>query len=407
MRSSKEVARIGLVLPQSKQGGHFQLALSIIDSLLKYSSKFAYTVLFFEKDMLDWLTNLPEDVDLIQVKERTAFQRMNAFVNILFQSSILPMTGTEQSSKLREANLDLLVIPFHGLFGFMEEIPYIITLTSIMKKEFKHFPKFKRIPLRSRIQAGIVHRNAAKFAVISVADSPQGEDDLTTLFDVAPSSIRIIPHMPSGYIYDNKDMDAATTERIVKKYNIPERYIFYPSQLLYVKNHVRLIKALHLIKQNHGIKIPLVLAGHHEENYEEILTLVKRSGMSDQVMCLGFVSDKEIVALYKKSLALVYASLCGPTNLPPLEAMILGTPVLCPNLFLMPEQVGDAGLLFDPFSVEDIADKIYTIWTDERLREKLRKKGYERIKDMTQENYARQWEQVIADALDRIKAGTA
>ncbi len=125
--------------------------------------------------------------------------------------------------------------------------------------------------------------------------------------------------------------------------------------------------------------------------------------MQDQVFHLGYVSDKEIVALYKRATALIYPSLAGPTNLPPIEAMILGTPVLCSNLFAMPEQVGAAGLLFDPFSIGDMAEKILRLWTDNSLRQQLVQRGYEQVKDLTQENYARQWETVIETALQRMR----
>jgi glycosyltransferase involved in cell wall biosynthesis len=94
------------------------------------------------------------------------------------------------------------------------------------------------------------------------------------------------------------------------------------------------------------------------------------------------------VALYKKAVALVSPSLFGPTNIPPLEAMILDTPVVCSNLFFMPQQVGDAGLLFDSFNVEDIAKKIYRIWVDKDSRQKLIKKGYNKVENLTFENYA-------------------
>ena len=111
------------------------------------------------------------------------------------------------------------------------------------------------------------------------------------------------------------------------------------------------------------------------------------------------LSEREVVALYKRATALVFPSLIGPTNIPPLEAMVLGTSVLCSDLFSMPEQVGHAGLLFDPFDVEDMAEKIYRIWTDENIRKELVKRGYDRIKNLTLENYTMQWEEVIKGAL--------
>ena len=70
------------------------------------------------------------------------------------------------------------------------------------------------------------------------------------------------------------------------------------------------------------------------------------------------------------------------------------------NVCALPEQVGDAGLIFDPFNIEDIAEKIYNIWIDENLRAELVQKGYNRIKDLTLENYAKQWEDVIKEALN-------
>jgi glycosyltransferase involved in cell wall biosynthesis len=157
-----------------------------------------------------------------------------------------------------------------------------------------------------------------------------------------------------------------------------------------------------MINRLYGTKVPLVLTGHPLENYENIMRLIKELGISDQIRYLGFVSETEMVALYKKAAVLVYPTLFGPTNIPPLEAMILGTPVLCSNLFSMPEQVGDAALLFDPFSIEDMAEKIYRIWNDEALRKSLVQKGYDRIKEITQENYASQWETVIEKTIQRI-----
>jgi glycosyltransferase involved in cell wall biosynthesis len=71
--------------------------------------------------------------------------------------------------------------------------------------------------------------------------------------------------------------------------------------------------------------------------------------------------------------------------------------VVSSNVCALPEQVGDAGLIFDPFNIEDIAEKIYNIWVDENLREELVRKGYNRIKDLTLENYAKQWEDVIEE----------
>ena len=129
------------------------------------------------------------------------------------------------------------------------------------------------------------------------------------------------------------------------------------------------------------------------------MELVKEARMEKQIIHLGYVPDEEMVALYKKSLALVFASLGGPTNIPLVEAMVLGTPVLCPNLFAMPEQVGDAGIVFDPFSERDMAEKIFQFWTNENLRKKLAENTKKIAENITSQKFTNMWESAIKEAL--------
>lgn len=82
-----------------------------------------------------------------------------------------------------------------------------------------------------------------------------------------------------------------------------------------------------------------------------------------------------------------------------LEALACGTPLAATSVGGIPEQAGDTGLLFDPKNKEDMAEKIYRIWIDEDLRKQLIQKDYGKIKAMTLENYARQWEMVIEEAM--------
>jgi len=86
-------------------------------------------------------------------------------------------------------------------------------------------------------------------------------------------------------------------------------------------------------------------------------------------------------------------------SLPIWESFYLGVPVVSSNVCALPEQVGDAGLLFDPHNIEDLAEKIYKIWIDDEIRKSLIEKGFKRIKNMTLENYAKEWTKVIDEAL--------
>ena len=88
----------------------------------------------------------------------------------------------------------------------------------------------------------------------------------------------------------------------------------------------------------------------------------------------------------------------GPTNIPPLEAMALGCPVAVSDKYAMPEQVGDAGLLFNPNSPKEIAECIRKLWCDNALRQNMIKKGYKRVCRWTQKEFGERLKMI----LDRI-----
>ena len=94
----------------------------------------------------------------------------------------------------------------------------------------------------------------------------------------------------------------------------------------------------------------------------------------------NFVTNEEIIALYRQSIALVMPSYFGPTNLPPLEAFQLGVPVLYSDKAGLRDQVGDAGLLMDLRDPNSMAHHLKNLIEDEQLRHRLIKAGFERLK---------------------------
>lgn len=354
------MAKIGILFPPQESGGVFQLALSIFESISSYLC-------------LQCLK--------INIKEKNFLEKI---ISPFYQNK----------------EFDLAIFPTPFSFNFPRRVPFIVFIPDLMHK---HYPSFPEYGLKQRFTRDMVYKYYAKHSILNLVDSQQGVEDLYKFFSISKEKIRIIPFIPASYVFKYKDMGKEIVETLSKKYNLPEKFLFYPAQLWYHKNHLRLIKALYLIKENYGIEIPLVLTGSvsggYQKNYQKIRELAKNLKIENQIIHLGYVSEKEIVAFYKKSTALIFPSLIGPTSIPPLEAMVLGTPILCSNLFEMPKQVGNAGIFFNPFSVEDIAEKIYKIWTDENLRQELIRKGYERTKELTLENYAKKWERVIKEAL--------
>jgi glycosyltransferase involved in cell wall biosynthesis len=104
---------------------------------------------------------------------------------------------------------------------------------------------------------------------------------------------------------------------------------------------------------------------------------------------LGFVSEEDLIALYRGAVALTFASFFGPNNFPPLEAMALSCPVLCADAAGMREQLGDAALYFEPTDAATLAQLIRTIDEDTGARASLIEKGRARAARIRGVDYVR------------------
>lgn len=93
-----------------------------------------------------------------------------------------------------------------------------------------------------------------------------------------------------------------------------------------------------------------------------------------------YVSDEYLPTLYSGAIALVCVSLYEGFGLPPLEAMPCGTPVLTSNVTSLPEVVGDAALMVDPYDIDAIDEGIKRLVEDDNLRKELSQKGLARAK---------------------------
>ena len=161
----------------------------------------------------------------------------------------------------------------------------------------------------------------------------------------------------------------------------PKRYVFYPAQFWEHKNHIRLIQAIEILKKR-GLDVKLVLSGSKKNYYANVVQYIKEHGLEEDVDIKGFVTTGELKYLYSHALALVMPTFFGPTNIPPLEAMKLGCPPIVSGKYAMGEQVGDAGLTFDPTNPEDMANCIEKV-CDPLVRNDLVQKGYQRQKEWT------------------------
>ncbi|MBC7323609.1 MAG: glycosyltransferase family 4 protein, partial [Acetomicrobium sp.] len=144
------------------------------------------------------------------------------------------------------------------------------------------------------------------------------------------------------------------------------------------KNLQRLLEAWSVVCSNLPQDVWLVVAGAKGKDIIFKNTSLKK--LPPRVYMPGHVPDEHLPALYSGAIALVYVSLYEGFGLPPLEAMACGTPVLISNVTSLPEVVGDAALMVDPYDVDAIAEGIKRLVEDDNLRKELSQKGLARAK---------------------------
>ena len=192
---------------------------------------------------------------------------------------------------------------------------------------------------------------------------------------------------------------------IYEKHGISESYIFYPAQFWKHKNHLRLIEAFSRVVRDHP-GFDLVLTGKKRDEYENVFQRVKELGLEGHVKHIGYVDQEDIASLYKQAQVLVMPSLFESVSIPVFEAFQWGTPVAVSNIVALPEQVGDAGLLFDPLSVNELENVMRRLLEDEGLREKLSNLGKARLNALTFENNGEEIGRMLSQLIENEAAGS-
>lgn len=178
-----------------------------------------------------------------------------------------------------------------------------------------------------------------------------------------------------------------------KKKVLNEKYILAVSSLNYQKNFHSLIKAFNLLRDKN---IKLYLVGSFNKNFApiELLDEIKKN---KNIIFKGRVNDEVLIELYSNAVCFVFPSLYEGFGLPPLEAQACGCPVVSSNAASLPEVLGDSVVYFDPYDIDDMAEKIKMVIEDENLQNELRFKGFENIKRFSWEESATKIVKIIKE----------
>lgn len=289
-------------------------------------------------------------------------------VRILYEQLILPIQLVRYKVELLFT--PSVAIPCAPFVHAMKRVTVIYDMIA------EHDQVTKYSPLR-RVYMRWMSRYAAQHSDRVITLTEHARREIAHYARVAPEKIVLAPPAPDPRLQPIRDPE--TLRRVRKTYALPERFVLYLGTLEPGKNLERLVHAFIQMKRAHP-ELPhhLVLAGARGWGTHALERALANS-RSSAIHCIGFVAENDLAALYSLADLFVYPSLYEGFGLPPLEAMACGTPVIVSNVASLPEVVGDAATLFDPYNVAEMADALARGLSDAVWREQIRAAGCVRV----------------------------
>ncbi len=169
----------------------------------------------------------------------------------------------------------------------------------------------------------------------------------------------------------------------LRKYIEQDPYIFFLGNTDPKKNTPRVLRAYDIYLQRSEEKLPMLIADLDEAFIDKILENENLTGIKKKLRFPGYIANSDLPALYNAASVFLYPSLRESFGIPMLEAMACGTPLIAGNTSAMPEIAGEGALLVNPFSENDIAEKLLTLEKDPKLHQKQVNYGLERVKQFS------------------------
>lgn len=348
-------------------GGNESYATNLIEALAEIDPVNCYTLYVTRREAMERFSHRWPNFSVRNTLPHTPLIR-------------IPLT---LSAELRRHPVDVLHVQFTA--PPFSPCPVVVSIHDL---SFEHLPQtFK---WRSRKQLRVTVRRSARQAAQVIALSEFARKDIIASYHVSSENVSVIPLAAPAHFRPVQNEEEL--RRVRQTYGIEGDYILSVGAIQPRKNLSRLVAAYSRLRRTRPeVKLPqLVLVGKCAWLYDETLRAIKELEVGNSVILTGYVPEADLPALYSGALCFVYPSYFEGFGLPPLEAMKCGAPVIVGDRTSLPEVVGDAGLLVDPFDVDSIASAIQKVVADSNLREQLRAKGLERAKLFDWRETARQ-----------------
>lgn len=307
---------------------------------------------------------------------------------------------------LREQFQVLKKISPHGVFHsphYNAPLAYkgklIVTVHDVCHVAMKQF-----FPgLLKRIYSEVFLNKVLQRADTIITVSEFSKNEIIRFFKVPGEKIEVIYNAVDSQF---KHVEKEQRLQVLKKHGLPQEFFLFLGNVKPHKNIVGLVKSYQIALQEEPDLPPLVVLGKYDNlvtGIPHLKELIRHEELSNRIIFTGYLPAEDLPAIYSQAQLFLFPSFYEGFGFPPLEAMACKTPVISSNAASLPEVLGDAAYMVDPFNTEAIAQSILTLSRDSALRKKLIDKGVKQVSKFSWEESAQKHLEIYSKSLKSNK----
>jgi glycosyltransferase involved in cell wall biosynthesis len=342
----------GGILCTDDPGGIARAGIELSKQLLKQADE---VTIFSHEKAQSRLDDFPVD--------SFGYASPSRLFSLIWGQSILPFRG-----KMKD--VDILYSPTPYCPKVPTSYPCVITVhdvSSIKDHSSGWYNRYEKIMLPLMISR----------ADLVVTVSEFSKHEIQSTFDVSNLDICVVPNGVSDFfLRDDPSLETSKP--------LPPNYILYVGSFGERKNVSGLLESYNMLIDQYDIDHDLVLIGpEHDPTNKTDINPELLENINNRVIQLGYVSQKELKQAYISADLFAFPSLYEGFGIPPLEAMACGTPVVSSDRTAMPEVLGDAAMLCDPEDLNEFAEAMYTVLSNENIKNDMIRCGKQHSKKYT------------------------
>lgn len=279
-----------------------------------------------------------------------------------------------------DLNIDIMFCPLFFIAPDKCPVPAVASILDIQHEFFPHYFSKKVL---ADIRKSTADTLSQADGILTISE--YSKQTIVDQYQVASDKI-CVTYLNSDRVFE-LPLDAEKKDAL--KRSIGSDYIFYPANSWPHKNHLNLLKAYAMLKMNNRTRLKLVFTGDGKQQKKDIEQYILGNHLEQDVIYLGYLPQEEMPYIFANATVMAFPSVFEGFGIPLVEAMRANVAIACSRCGSIPEVAQDAALYFDADDPQDIADKLYLLETNEKLRSELIQKGREAAKQYSWRKCAR------------------